>query len=471
MTNKPLLELHRSLDRRLRPEDVADLISLALDGSLSTPERLTLDRAAAHSYRRLGWVSSMTEEFAKPQDGAYQLAAVARLFDRQEWAERDPGDPVSLAEVAQLAGQEIGWSPDRADFKHDRLDRAARREAGIDVPKRQYNRRFRALGRLAAKAGRLGDGQEMRRLLLVGRSGFAATITEERFVADPDAACFVAYFTARRNLRRQFSLNGRGNPFDDVAQMLLARCEANPDTDWAMIAVVYAKPSVLARLADAERGEMLGAWYAVMRQCADRLERVWQTRPLNRMSMVVRRGDDSSTWNTVAQAYNAARAGWLACLQSMGALPLLDAACPGKVMRLMAADLAWWHRSTGGDVDPNTKVWASLPLPWEVLSGLVTCTRADVEQACAEAGLDPAETGWTASPAKHRVAAFKPTPELVHGVTVADPVWASLLRRAGVFSGKQVKPDLVEHAAHGLAAGVVVSDLPSRPLSGGGHTP
>jgi hypothetical protein len=186
--------------------------------------------------------------------------------------------------------------------------------------------------------------------------------------------------------------------------------------------------------------------------------------------MVVRRGDDSSTWNTVAQAYNAARAGWLACLQSMGALALLDAACPGKVMRLMAADLAWWHQQSGGDLDPNTKVWSSLPLPWEVLSGRVACTRADVEQACADAGLDPADSGWTASPAKHRVVVFEPTPELVHGVTIADPVWASLLRRAGVFSGKRVKPDLAEDAAHGLSAGVVVSDLPSRPLSGGGQS-
>ncbi|MEU1723085.1 hypothetical protein [Nonomuraea sp. NPDC005692] len=471
MTATPLLDLHRSLDRRMRPEDVADLISLALDGSLSAPERLTLDRAAMHSSRRRGYVTSMTEEFTRPRGGGQQLAAVARLFAHTEWTARNADDPVSLAEVAQLAGQEIGWSPDRADFRHGRLNRAARREGGIDLSKRQYNRRFRALGRLSAKAAKLGDGQELRRLVLVGRSGFAAGIPRDRFTADTDAACFVAYFTARRNLRRQFSLRGRDNPFDDIAQMLLARCENNPDTDWAMIAVAYAKPSVLARLSDAERGEMLGAWYTVMRQCAERLEKVWSVRPLDRESMVVRRGDDSSTWNTVAQAYNAARAGWLACLQSMDALPLLDAACPGKAMRLMAADLAWWHQQTGGDLDPNTKAWAALPLPWEVLSGRVTCTRADVERACGEAGLDPAESGWTAGPAEHRVVRFNPTPELVHGVTIADPVWASLLRRAGVFGGRRIKPDMADDAAHGLAAGVVVSDLPSRPIPGDGQEP
>ncbi|MFI7416341.1 hypothetical protein [Nonomuraea sp. NPDC049684] len=471
MTATPLLDLHRSLDRRMRPEDVADLISLALDGSLSSPERLTLDRAATRSQRRRGHVSSMTEEFVRPRGGGQQLAAVARLFTHPEWTVRNADDPVSLAEVARLAGQEIGWSPDRADYKYDRLNRAARRESGIDLPKRQYNRRFRALGRLSAKSAKLSDGQELRRLVLVGRGGFAAGISWDRFAADPDAACFVAYFTARRNLRRQFALHGKDNPFDDVARTLLARCEKNPDTDWAMIALVYAKPSVLARLSDADRGEMLGAWYAVMRQCAQRLEKAWPARPPDRQSMVVRRGDDSSTWNTVAQAYNAARAGWLACLQSMDALPLLDAACPGKAMRLMAADLAWWHQRTGGGLNPDTKVWAALPLPWEVLSGRVTCTRADVERACREAGLDPAESGWTAGPAGHRVARFAPTPELVHGVTIADPVWASLLRRAGVFSGRRIRPDLADDAAHGLAAGVVVSDLPSPPIPGGEDEP
>lgn len=136
-------------------------------------------------------------------------------------------------------------------------------------------------------------------------------------------------------------------------------------------------------------------------------------------------------------------------------------------MRLMAADLAWWHQRSGSNLDPNTKVWSALPLPWQVLSGDIACTRADVEQACAAAGLDAAATGWTATPTKHRVAAFKPTPELVHGVTIADPVWASLLRRAGVFSGKGIKPELAADAVHGLDSGVVVSELPSRPLVGG----
>jgi hypothetical protein len=86
-----------------------------------------------------------------------------------------------------------------------------------------------------------------------------------------------------------------------------------------------------------------------------------------------------------------------------------------------------------------------------------------VEEACESAGVDPVQRGWVAPASKRAVGTFRATPELVHGVTIADPVWAMLLRRAGVFSGKQVKPELVEEALAGLAGGVVESDLPVRP--------
>ncbi|NAS21584.1 hypothetical protein GT755_07790 [Herbidospora sp. NEAU-GS84] len=432
----PLVELHSTLDRRYRPEDVAELVLRVLDPSLEPRERAVIERAARHSHGRRGYASSMGDDFARPVGGSRQLAATARLFEEPSFAAAAADSPSALAAVASAAGERIGWAHDRHDFKADRLSRAERAAAGMDVSKRQYNRRFRALGRLAAKADKLADEQDLRRLLLIGRSGFASTITLERFRADPAAACFVAYFAARRNLRREFSLDGRDNPFDEIAQLLLARCEANQGTDWPMVASVYGRPSILARLTDAQRGEMLGQWTSVMHECGQRLERIWTSTPFDRKSMIVKRGDDSSTWNTVAQAYNGARAGWLACLTSMGALDLLDAACPGKVMRLMAADLAWWHQASGGGLDPNTRVWASLPSPWDVLTGRAVSTRADVEQACAAANLNPHESGWTAAPATHQVATFEPTPELVHGVTVADPVWASLLRRAGVFSGR-----------------------------------
>ncbi|MFF0312667.1 hypothetical protein ACFYSC_35030 [Streptosporangium sp. NPDC004379] len=456
-----LAELHRSLDRRYRPEDVADLVLQALKGRLTRRERVVLGRAAAHSSRGEAWFSSMSDDYARPVGGTRQVATAARLFEHP--AECDPDDPEALLAFAATVGRSIGWAPERSDFLADRLDRRARDAAGMDLSKRQYNRRFRMLRRIAAKAGTLSIEQDKRRLLMVGVTGFGADIPPERFAADVDAACFVAYYTARRKVRREFSLSGRDNPFDEIAQVLLDRCATG--SDWWMIAQVRATPDVLARLTDEERGLLLGRWSAVMRESAGLLRDRWSP-GVDRTTMIVRRGDDSSTWNNLATAYNAARAGWLACLASLDALELLDAACPGKVMRFMAADLAAWHQVSGGGVDPGTAVWAALPPPWEVLDGEASCTRPDVEAACRTAGLDPERTGWTAPAARRGTAVFRPTPELVHGVTIADPVWAALLRRAGVFSGGRVKPELAAEAYHGLASGVVASDLPTTPPAG-----
>jgi hypothetical protein len=452
-----LAELHGSLDRRYRPEDVADLVLQALDGRLTKHARGVLERAARNSGRGATWFSSMSTDYARPVGGARQVAAATRLFGRS--AAVDPDDPGSLREFAAAVGHSIKWTPTATDFLDDRLDRQARDAAGMDLSKRQYNRRFRMLRRIAAKAGTLAVEQDKRRLLLVGVTGFGVEVPLERFAADPDAACFVAYYTARRKLRREFSLSGRDNPYDEIASLLLDRCTGR--SDWWMIAQVRTSPDVLERLTEEQRGRLLGQWSSVLRHSAGLLRERWRS-GTDRTAMIVRPGDDSTTWNNLAVAYNAARASWLACLSATNALELLDTACPGKMMRLMAADLAAWHRSTGGDVDPDTKVWAALPLPWKVLDGTAACTRADVDAACRRAGLDPAGSGWTTPAPKRAVAAFLPTPELVHGVTVADPVWAALLRRAGVFSGKPVNDELADDALHGLRSGVVLSDLPSH---------
>jgi hypothetical protein len=452
-----LVELHGSLERRYRPEDVADLVLQALEGRLSRRERVVLKRAATHSSRRQGWFSSMSTDYAHPVGGGRQVAAATRLFERS--AEVEPDDPESLLEFAATLGTEIRWTPERTDFLADRLNREARESAGMDLSKRQYNRRFRMLCRIAAKAGTLGVEQDKRRLLMVGVTGFGIDIPLERFLADADAACFVAYFTARRKLRREFSLSGRDNPFDEIASMLLDRCTAG--SDWWMIAQVRTSSDVLEHLSEEQRGRLLGQWSAVMRHSSGLLRERWDP-DVDRSTMIVRRRLDSTTWNNLVTAYNAARSAWLACLASLDALELLEAACPGKAMRLMAADLAAWHRTTGGDVDRGTAVWAALPLPWEVLDGSATCTRTDVEAACRGVGLDPEKSGWTAPAPRGPVAVFRPTPELVHGVSIADPVWAALLRRAGVFSGKPVNPELADDARHGLIGGVVTGDLPVK---------
>lgn len=453
-----LATLHASLDGRERPEEIADLILNGFD-DLTDRERTLLERAARSSWRRQRWYSSMSTDYARPTGADRQLATLAHLFGRNEAdlasAAYDPGE---LRAVGANAGESIHWTAGQTNFKADRLSRAQRAEHGIDLPKRQYNRRFRFLIRLAAKVERLDTELRKRELLLVGRSGLAADITADRFAADPVAARFVAYFVARKNLRRQFSLSGKDNPYDEIADALYQRCAATDGADWWMISRVYPTPAVVRRLTPEQRGELLGRWSALMGGAADVLHHCWNPE-VDRKTMIVRRGMDSSTWNTIAQAYNTARAGWMNALAANGALDLLDVACPGKVMRLMAADLAAWHRSSGSDVDPDTGVWATLPLPWEVLSGDATCTRETVAEACRAYGVDPEKRGWVAPRAVGKVVEFTATPELVHGVSVADPTWASLLRRAGVFSGKTSRPGF-----EGLAipADVVTSALPSK---------
>jgi hypothetical protein len=121
-------------------------------------------------------------------------------------------------------------------------------------------------------------------------------------------------------------------------------------------------------------------------------------------------------------------------------------------MRLMAADVAMWHRSAGGKVHTDTDVWAALPLPWRVLSGDETCTREQVEQACERFGIDPLKSGWLARRGRKHVESFEPTPELVHGVVVSSPLMARAMRRAGVFSGKVFKPGSAEVDVDALIA-------------------
>ena len=434
--------LHQTLDRRATPEQVARIIR---DSGMRWPAAVQVELRRVAATRPSWYVSSMSEDFERADDCAAQLAAVGRMFGVDVSGVRQDDLPGIRALITELGQRLGGWMPGH-DWKADRLNKAGRRSAPYTVvarglaSKRQYNRHVRVLRNLWAKAVRMGGMQYQRELVLTGRSGFASRITLDRFRADPVTACFVAYFTARKNVRRAFTLAGRENPVDQLAQGLLDAVLAGRRADWEMLAWVYPRPVVLARLTPGQLGAQLGDWHAVMAGTAGELERAWPGEEnVNRMTMIVRRGMDSSTWNTMAQAYNAARAAWLGCVAASGRLALLEPACPGKVMRLMAADLAWWHQSSGGDVEPNTVVWARLPLPWQVLQGTRRCTAADVRAACAEAGLDPEASGWTAPLPDGAPAEFTPTQDLVHGIAVADPAWAAVLRRAGAFSGKKIK--------------------------------
>jgi hypothetical protein len=223
--------------------------------------------------------------------------------------------------------------------------------------------------------------------------------------------------------------------------MLLDRFKRAPNNDgWRVIARVMPDYDIVRQLSDHDKMQLFGDWLSLLKKIADELHSAWRANGFDRGTMIVRAGNDSSTWNAAAGAWNAARQGWLGAVHALGMEDVLDLVCLGKVMRLMAADVARWHAAGGGALHPDTAVWGALPAPWEVFAGNATCTRAQVEAACLKFGVDSAASGWTVPRAERKAVSFRPTPELVHGVAVTYPELALLLRKAGWFSGGAARP-------------------------------
>lgn len=305
------------------------------------------------------------------------------------------------------------------------------------ISKRQYNKRFRLLRRMELKLARLVHEQRRREVTMTGKGALAHDMPHELFTADVGTAAFIAYITARGYMRSIFTNGPQRRAYDEVADALFARLQARPEhTSWYAVAHVHPTREVLSHLSDDDLAQLLLRWNRVLRLVADLLEDAWNRHPLAHATMIVRRGDDSSTWNQAAQAWNTARTHWFALVTEWGQEQTLDRVCPGKVPRLMAADVAYWHRRSGRGLHPDTYVWAELPLPWEVLRGEKECPRSLVAEACARHRVDPEAGGWTTARPTPRAVSFSRTPELVHGVAVHDPLMASAMRSAGVFSGK-----------------------------------
>ena len=360
-------ELYQSLNARRRPEDVAELVLEQLRDHLSVAEEACLEHAAQHSLkRRLVGYTSMLQAFARPVGLARQVATAAELFPLTLPPPPERCDDPDVVEgYIRVIGQEIHKGFGRNDFKSDRLNRTVRRAESLDLSRRHYNKLFRHLSHMERKLHTLIREMKKRELTMVGKSGLASTLSWETFASDENAACFIAYLTARSNLRSEFTITRQQRPYDEIAAMLFARCQRAPQTNWWAIAHAYPRGEVLLQLTDVQKGELLGRWFTLLVEIAELLEETWTHSHFDRATMIVRPGDDSTTWNAMANAWNKARDNWIALLYAMRMDELLDGVCPGKVMRLMAADVAVWHRLAGGGLHPDTAVWAELPPPWE----------------------------------------------------------------------------------------------------------
>ncbi|QIX62742.1 hypothetical protein HER32_16805 [Hymenobacter sp. BT18] len=452
-----LQPLYHTLRQRRRPEDVADLLLDILQDRLSPQQTATLRKAANHSVRRSVWqYTAMLQAFRSPVGAGKQVHKAAELFKLPPSPAQGYEAPEEVEAFLRQVNPLIGKQPGQNNYRTDRLDRAARQAAGLDLSKRQYNKLFRTVRHLEEKLATLLAEWRKLELEQVAKHGFAHHLSYEAFSQDLDSAAFIAYYTARCNLRSEFTIGGQQRPYDEVADMLFQRCAGHSPsraarwlgaapvppsstTNWWAIAHVYPAPTVLSQLSGEQQGQLLGRWTTLLQELAEYLRQVWAQNTFQRESMIVKRGDDSSTWNAAAGSWNKARDNWMNLLYALGMEFVLDDMCFGKALRLMAGDVAAWHRSAGQGLDPNTQVWAALPLPWEVFAGTATCTKAQVEAACQQAGLNPEKSGWIA-PRPHGTVPFQPTPELVHGVSVGNPYLAAVLKRHRYFSGKNVQP-------------------------------
>jgi hypothetical protein len=430
--------LFHSLQQRQRPEDIALIILEKQQTQLSDAEKNILQKASKGALTQQSWgYSSMSPEFAKPVGFKRQLGVSQELFESISVPiESQQDNPEIIREYILQAAGEIKLSPDNLNFKSGRLNQSQRKNLGLELSRRRYNKLFRLLLRMEQKRNRLIRELKKREFTLIGKSRLASTLSWHEFSSDLNTASFTAYLTARLNLRSEFTVQGQERPYDEIAEMLFLRCESSASTNWFAIAHVFPESKVLANLSDEQKGVILGKWFTVLEEVASLLSEVWKKSEINRQTMIVRRGNDSSTWNNTASAWNRARDGWIAILYAMNMEGVLDEICLGKVLRLMAADVVAWHRAVGNKLDPDTAVWNSLPLPWEVLSGQASCPKNFVENICQKYGVDPVKSGWTAPRPPQKAVSFHPTPELVHGITIGHPGLATLLRKAGFFSGK-----------------------------------
>ena len=238
-----------------------------------------------------------------------------------------PGDPQDVEAVrAYLAAVEktIGKQVGRNDFKHDRLSAPQRAALGIDISRRQYNKRFRLTAKIEQKLARRDREVARRGLVLASKSRLASQLTWEQFSSDVPTACFVAYYMARCNLRSIFTTNAQVRPYDTACDAMMKALRKSQSTNWLAVAHVMPDEQVVAKLGEREKGELLGRYYEMLVGAAAFLREVWDAGGISAQTMIVRRGNDSSTWNLMAGAWNKLRDGWFALVQAMGADEVLE---------------------------------------------------------------------------------------------------------------------------------------------------
>lgn len=415
--------LYAAVTGRPRPEDVAKLV---LELFPSPPhERAWRKRATGVSY--------MGTRFPSPEPLTHSANVLATLIGEPPLSPEDTfGLPLDLL-LARARGV-IAAPEGPLDFRYGRLNGEGREKAGLEISRRKYNRLFRLVRFLEDEKAGNERYAEMCGLLVGAKSGILRHLPRESFAKDRDTALFVAYMASRLGMRSKFTVDPQERAFDDLGDALLKDLLRSPTTEWYAAAHAFPRADVLARLTDVQKLSLVALATEQMLTAACLLERLARENGVDfRNGFTVQRGQDSSGWNAASGAWNKAREAWIGLSTSLGLS--IDAMLPGKAPRLMAADVVAWQRQVGKPAHPDERIAAELPTPWDVLLHGAGCPSERVAQTCMNLGVDPAKTGWT-TPREHTaVETWRPTPELVHGVAISDPLVAAAMRRLGWFSG------------------------------------
>lgn len=456
-----LRQLHVGLSGRPAPQDVArTILQLPTDGlperarvqledlgrarsvykGDTFPEHDGLQRPAASAAALVGRVTEAlrVEPLWAPdgQDPNALRAWVDEALAILGFADREPQETHCTPPPAGKARSP--WSSARsprsdkhghADFR-ERLNSSARDPR---VPRRLYRHAVRAVLHLQQRAEVFAACRDLEYVTRFAKSRLAADVKFEDFVSDVPTALFVAYYTSRLTMRTMFTMT-QVRPMDELAEQLLSWAVESDTCRYDVLAHVLTRQSILDQLTDRQLDELATKYWSILKVASRCLERAWDPHR-DRTEMVVRQGDDSTTWNLASRAFDQARTGLLN-LQLAGVEDTFGGSdsLPGKVPALVASDIAAAHALGGRLQHGDVTVWAELPLPWEVVLYGVCCPAALVEQTCETYAVDP-RVGWTRPYRQEQLETTDAAPNLVHGVAVNDPTIAAALNEFDFFGG------------------------------------
>jgi hypothetical protein len=114
-STNPLREMFESLNRRRRPEEIADLILNELQADVTAAEAAKLKEAAQFAVLPGG--TSMSQDFARPVSAAQQVRTAAELFPGVDIPDQHScDDPHAVMRYVARIEALIGKTTGRSDF-------------------------------------------------------------------------------------------------------------------------------------------------------------------------------------------------------------------------------------------------------------------------------------------------------------------------------------------------------------------